>query len=192
MARPIDFHDCASGTNLESISMMNAVLETERMLLRAFTLDDVEAMFVLGSDPDIIRYAGNTPFKTVDDARSALIAGTLRDYEIYGYGRFACVLKESGKVIGFSGIKYLDEIEENELGYRFLPQYWGLGLAKEAARVVIPFAREKLKMSRLVSVIHPDNAGSKNVVAKLGFRYEKNTHLSLVTDSHMELFSTAI
>ena len=172
--------------------MMNDILETERMVLRAFTLNDVDAMFVLGSDPDIIRYAGNTPYQSVEDARNYLIEGPLRDYEIYGYGRFACVLKESGKVIGFSGIKYLTEIDENELGYRFLTQYWGLGLAKEAARAVIPFARDRLKMSRLVSVIHPDNAGSKNVVGKLGFCYEKEVRLSLVEDSHMELFSAAI
>lgn len=172
--------------------MMNDVLETERMVLRAFTLDDVDAMFELNSDAEIIRYVGNTPFKSMEEARSSLIEGPLRDYEVYGYGRFACVLKESGKVIGFSGIKYLTEIDENELGYRFLPQYWGLGLAKEAARAVIPFARARLKMSRLVSAIHPDNTGSKNVVSKLGFRYEKEIRLSFVQDSHLELFSVAI
>lgn len=172
--------------------MLNDVLETERMMLRAFTLDDVEAMFVLGSDPDIIRYTGNTPYQSVAEARTYLIEGPLRDYELYGYGRFACVLKESDKVIGFSGIKYLTEIDENELGYRFLPQYWGLGLAKEAARAVIPYARDRLTMSRLVSLIHPGNVGSKNVVAKLGFLFEKDVCFSLVQDANMELFSVTI
>jgi ribosomal-protein-alanine N-acetyltransferase len=169
-----------------------AILETNRLVLRPFTLDDVDAMFILGSDPEIVRYVGNTPFTSLDLARDYLVAHPLRDYQVYGYGRFACVLKETGAVIGFCGVKHIPELLEDELGYRFLPAYWGQGLAKEAARAVIDHARDSLAMSRLISLIHPENSASRNVVVKFGFAYEKNVDVGFVADSHLELYASTL
>jgi RimJ/RimL family protein N-acetyltransferase len=167
-------------------------LETERMILRRFTLDDVPALYQLGTLPEIIRYAGNTPLASLEAARENLIKNPLRDYEVHGFGRLACVWKETGAVIGFSGVKHLDELGENELGYRLLPEFWGMGLATEAGLAVIDHARDVYKLNRLVSVIHPDNHASKNVVRKFGFKYEKNVEFSLVYGFTMEMYSGAI
>lgn len=103
---------------------MEAVLETPRLILRAFTLDDVDAMYQLMTVPQVIRYVGNQPAQSKQDTLDYLMQHPLRDYQVYGYGRFACVWKETGQVIGFSGIKFLEEIQETELGYRFLPEFW--------------------------------------------------------------------
>lgn len=167
-------------------------LETERLTLRRFTLEDVPALYRLGTIPEIIRYAGNTPLASLDAARENLIKNPLRDYEVHGFGRLACVWKETGAVIGFSGVKHLDELDENELGYRFLPEFWGMGLATEAGRAVIDHARSVYQLQRLVSVIHPDNHASKNVVRKFGFKYERNVEFSLVYGFTMELYAGAI
>ena len=75
-------------------------LETERLVLRLFTRDDVQAMYEMSSDPDVIRYAEPEPAKDLDDAMSRLEAGPLHDYETYGYGRFAVELKET---VGWAG-----------------------------------------------------------------------------------------
>lgn len=170
---------------------MDAVLETPRLILRAFTLDDVDAMYSLATVPDVIRYVGNKPAQSKQDVLDYLHQHPLRDYQVYGYGRFACVWKETGQVIGFSGIKFLEEIKETELGYRFLPEFWGKGLATEAGSAVIEFA-QTLGLNRLVAVIHPDNAGSKQVATKLGFSLEGKTQLSLLEDVRPLLFSRAI
>jgi ribosomal-protein-alanine N-acetyltransferase len=170
---------------------MQAVLETPRLILRSFTLDDVDAMYQLMTVPDVIRYVGNKPAQSKQDTLDYLQQHPLRDYQVYGYGRFACVWKETGQVIGFSGIKYLEEIQETELGYRFLPEFWGKGLATEAGSAVIEFA-QTLGLSRLVAVIHPDNDGSKQVATKLGFSLEGKTQLSLLDDVEPLLFSRAI
>lgn len=170
---------------------MKAVLETPRLILRAFTLDDVDAMYQLMTVPDVIRYVGNKPAQSKQDVLDYLHQHPLRDYQVYGYGRFACIWKETGQVIGFSGIKYLEEISETELGYRFLPEFWRKGLATEAGFAVMEFAKN-LGLTRLVAVIHPQNEGSKQVALRLGFALEGQTELSLIEDCNLLLFSRAI
>lgn len=98
------------------------MIKTDRLILRKFTLDDVEGYFRLNSDPDVARYTGNKPFESLEESRNTLLRAPLRDYEIYGYGRLACVEKTSGELIGFAGLKYLPELGEVDLGYRFLPE----------------------------------------------------------------------
>lgn len=169
--------------------MKDIILETERMILRAFNWEDVEDMYILGSIPEIIKYVGNSPLQSMDEAKEYLKNHHLNDYDTYGYGRFACILKETGKIIGFSGVKYFPQLNENELGYRFLPETWGKGFASEAAGKVIAFATQELGLSRLVSLIHPDNSGSKNVVLKQGFAYEKNVVFPFFEEIEVELFT---
>ena len=148
--------------------MIRTQLQTERLRLRLFTLADVHIMFELNSDPEIIKYAEATPARDLQEARQRLEQGPLADYEQYGYGRFAVELKETGKVIGFCGIKYLPEIDLPEVGYRYLKEYWGTGIGTEAARVCVDFARDDLKIKKLIALIMPENTGSIKVAEKLG------------------------
>jgi ribosomal-protein-alanine N-acetyltransferase len=148
--------------------MIRTQLETPRLRLRLFTYDDVEIMYTLGSDPEIIKYAETEPAKDIEEARQRLEEGPLYDYEKYGYGRFAVELKDTGKVIGFCGIKYLPEIDLPEVGYRYLTEYWGRGIGTEAAQACVEFARQDLKIRKLVALIIPENIASIRVAEKLG------------------------
>src|SRR6187399_91116 len=123
-----------------------ARLETERLLLRWFTLDDIDAYNELGTNPQLIRYVGNQPFASLAVARETLVAAPLKDYATYGYGRFACVWKQTGQVIGFCGPKFLPDTGDVDLGYRFLPNFWGMGLATEAGLAAIDYARRDLRL----------------------------------------------
>ena len=147
--------------------MIRSSLETQRLRLRLFTHDDLPVMHVLNTDPDIIRFA-DSPARDMTETRKRLEEGPLADYDKYGYGRFAVELKETGKVIGFCGIKFIPDIGLPELGYRYLPEYWGRGIGTEAARVCVDFAREDLKVSKLVALIIPENIGSIRVAEKAG------------------------
>jgi RimJ/RimL family protein N-acetyltransferase len=171
---------------------MNKVIDTGRLILRRFTLDDVPALYQLCSRPEIIRYAQSTPLASIEEAREFMQAAPFRDYATYGYGRFACVWKESGAVIGFSGLKYVPEIADTELGYRFFPEFWGMGLATEAGRASIDFARSDLGLKRLVAMVHPDNVASASVLAKLGFAVEKQLRYSGLNDIDVNLFARAL
>ena len=171
---------------------MDKVVDTGRLLLRRFFPEDLEAFYQLGSRPEIIRYAQGTPYPSREVALEFMRAAPIRDYATYGYGRFACVWKATGQVIGFSGIKYLPEIAENELGYRFLPEFWGRGLATEAGRASVDFARDDLRLKRLVALVHPDNVASSAVVTKLGFRVERRLRGSALPDVDVHLFARAL
>lgn len=146
---------------------IRTALETERLRLRLFTLDDLPVMYELNTDPDVIKYA-DSPVKDMEEARQRLEQGPLADYQKYGYGRFAVELKETGEVIGFCGIKYLPEIDLPEVGYRYLKKYWGRGIGTEAASVCVEFARDDLKVEKLVALIIPENIASIRVAEKLG------------------------
>ena len=156
--------------------MIRKELETERLKLRWHTHDDLEIMYKLNTDPDVIRYADD-PVKDMDEARQRLEEGPLSDYEKYGYGRFAVELKETGEVIGFCGIKYLPEIDLPEVGYRYLKEYWGKGIGTEAAQVCVEFAREDLNIKKLIALIIPENIASIKVAEKLGMKRGPLIHI---------------
>jgi RimJ/RimL family protein N-acetyltransferase len=108
---------------------------------------------------------------SVAQALEILRAHPLADYHKYGFGRWACVHKASGAVIGFAGLKYLDDLREVDIGYRLLPAYWGLGLATEAGRVVLNYGFTRLGLSRIIGLVDLDNRASVRVLEKLGLAF---------------------
>jgi [ribosomal protein S5]-alanine N-acetyltransferase len=169
-----------------------ARLETERLLLRWFTLDDLDAYYELGANPQVVRYVGNQPFASPDAARETLKAAPLRDYATYGYGRFACVWKQTGQVIGFCGPKFLPDTGDVDLGYRFMPNFWGMGLATESALVVVDYARHQLALQRLVGWVHPDNVASARVLTKVGFSFERTTSIADMPGVDFDLYAKSL
>jgi RimJ/RimL family protein N-acetyltransferase len=149
------------------------ILETARLQLREFDEGDLATFYVLGSDPDVIRYTGGvlSGLKSIEHAREALFSRPIADYRKHGFGRWACVHKENGQVIGFSGLKYLDELGEVDIGYRFLPEYWGFGLATESGAAVLDFGFTRLNLQRIIGLVDPANVASVRVLEKLGLTY---------------------
>ena len=146
------------------------VLETERLVLREFDEEDAAAFYILGSDPAIIRYTADPGggLASVEHAAEILRSHPIADYRKHGFGRWACVYKASGGVIGFAGLKYLDDLREVDIGYRLLPAYWGRGLATEACRAVLDYGRTRLGIGRIIGLVDPANVASVRVLEKLG------------------------
>jgi RimJ/RimL family protein N-acetyltransferase len=164
-------------------------LETERLLLRWFTFDDVDAFNELGTNPQVIRYVGNQPFASLEAAKETLAAAPLHDYATYGYGRFVCVWKQTGQIIGWCGPKFLPDTGDVDLGYRFLPEFWGMGLATESALAAVEYARHQLGLERLVGWVHPDNVASARVLTKLGFSFDRRTAMAGSPDVDFDLYT---
>jgi RimJ/RimL family protein N-acetyltransferase len=150
---------------------MTTIVETDRLLLREFVPDDLEAFCRLVSDPDVTRFTGDGG-KSRDEVKQGLEERVFADYRKYGYGRWATVLKATGRVIGFAGLKYLDEVDAVDLGYRFFKEYWGRGLATEASAAVLRHGFESLGLERVIGITDVENQASIRVLEKLGFAYQ--------------------
>lgn len=127
---------------------------------------DAESLFAINSNPDVMRFTGESPLRSVDEARAAI--ERYPDFETVGYGRWGCYLKSTRSLIGFCGLKYLDELGCVDVGFRFLPQYWGQGLATEACSASLAFGFDVLGLDRIVGIVLPDNKASIRVLEKCG------------------------
>jgi ribosomal-protein-alanine N-acetyltransferase len=164
-------------------------METENLYLRRFTLDDAEAYWPLVSMPEIIRYTGDQAQASIDDARRILGSHPLRDYATHGFGRMACIEISSGRLVGFSGLKFVAELNEVDIGYRFLPDCWGKGYATESARVLMQQGANEHGVERIVGVVQPENVASARVLKKLGLDFERELTLHGDTDP-VHLYAT--
>ena len=149
---------------------MNTIIETDRLILRPFTLDDIEDVLAFGSHPEVNRYTGDDSIDTKEAARNVIVNTWFSDYEKYGYGRLATIYKADSKLIGFSGLKYLPEFDETDLGYRYLPEYWGKGIATEASIALLDYGFNVLKLKKIIGTTLPDNVASSRVLEKVGMK----------------------
>jgi RimJ/RimL family protein N-acetyltransferase len=154
---------------------MNVVIETERLLLRTFTLEDAELVFELNKDPEVIRYTGD-PLRDLAHAKEVLEKVILPQYALYNHGRWAVVVKpgldpDNTGFIGWCGLKARPERNEIDLGYRFMKKSWGRGYATEAAFACLNYGFSKLKINRIVGRAMPQNIPSLKVLEKCGMQY---------------------
>lgn len=152
---------------------MKKIIETERLILRPFTLDDIEATYQMNLNPEISRYTHDGGVKTREEIEHLIRTTTLKDYETHGFGRFAVDYKPEGRFIGFCGLKYLDDFKEVDIGYRFVQDLWGRGIATEAGKACMEFGFKDLKLDKIIGLVLPDNLGSVRVLQKLGLHFVK-------------------
>lgn len=148
------------------------MLETERLILRRFTLDDLDELVRLRVDPEVGRYLGEQSREKVEQRLRFYIS----HYEPHGFGVWAVILKDTGRMIGWCGLMFLEETPEVEVGYGVAREYWGQGLMTEAARACLRYGFETAGLERIVAVAMPENLASRRVMEKLGMRYEKMAH----------------
>ena len=148
-------------------------IETTRLLLRRFTLNDIDAAYQMNLDTEVSKYTGDGGVVSRAEIQKRITEDVLGDYHKYGYGRLAVELKATQKFIGFAGLKYLDDLNEVDLGYRFMTPYWGKGYATEAGKACVHFGFKNLGLKKIVGFVLPENLGSIRVLEKLGFLFDK-------------------
>ena len=149
---------------------MKLVLETARLLLRELEISDAETMFELNSDLDVIRYTGDGPFESVKSAAQFLENYT--DYKKNGFGRWACIEKNSNEFIGWCGLKkHKDEVVD--IGYRFFKKDWGKGFATESAKASLAYGFNNLNLPEIIGRSDASNIASIKVLQKLNMQFWK-------------------
>ena len=154
------------------------VLETERLRLRRLSIDDAEFILRLLNEPSFIQYIGDKKVRTIEDARLYLLNGPIASYQKYGFGLFLIELQDSGTPIGMCGLLRRDVLEEIDLGYALIPEFWSQGYGYEAAAAVKSYAGQVLGMQRIVAITNIENQSSIRLLEKIGFRFEKMVRLA--------------
>lgn len=149
---------------------MEIVFETPRLLLRQFTLKDVTILLELNSDPVVLKYLHEPLLQDEAHAETILKTIILPQYE-RKLGRWAVHLKDDNSFLGWCGLKYRPELEEIDLGYRFMQTAWGKGFATEAAQETLEYGFKKLNLSLITGRAHIENLASIRVLEKIGMEY---------------------
>lgn len=148
------------------------ILETNRIILREFCIDDVDTLSVVLSDPETMCFY---PSRCDRAGVEAWIARNMSRYVKNGHGLWAMILKTSGELIGDCGptVQEVDGIDEVELGYHLRRDHRGNGLATEAACACRDFVFERLSVDQIISLMRPENLPSRRVAERVGMKVWK-------------------
>ncbi len=152
---------------------MKTIIETDRMILRKFSIDDYQSVYEFGSNVEVQKYTGDKILTSPIQAKKIIKEVLFPDYKKYGCGRLAAIFKPENKIIGFAGLKYLPEFKETDIGFRFLPEYWGKGIATEVSIEIIRYGFEVLKLDNIIGISDPINIGSCRVLEKISLKFYK-------------------
>lgn len=148
---------------------MIKILETERLILRTWTLADAPKLFEICGDADVMKRLGTgKPYETIDQADEFL--RWAENYQTAnGFCRWAVLLKENQEIVGSCGFARPHGTEEIELGYLLAKKFWGKGLATEAAKACLHYGFERLKFNEVIAITDLENTASQKVLEKIGF-----------------------
>ncbi|RKT54939.1 GNAT family N-acetyltransferase [Saccharothrix australiensis] len=157
---------------------MRVFLETERLVLRRFTEADVDALVLLDSDPEVMRFltGESTPRAEIEHE---VLPGILRDYGRSPAGRWAAVERSTGDFVGWLALQPAADggVAEVELGYRLKASVWGRGYATEGARALVRKGFAELGVERVWAQTMAVNTASRRVLEKAGLTYVRTFHL---------------
>lgn len=148
-------------------------IETERLRLREIRPDDAPFLYDLLNSPDWIANIGDRKVHDLDAARRYAIYRIYLGYRKSGFGFYLLESKSDGQLVGMCGLVKRDFLDDVDIGYALLPQYYGHGYAVEAASAILLFAKEELKLPRLAAITIESNKPSQRVLAKIGLRFER-------------------
>ncbi len=153
-------------------------IETQRLRLRQYSLDDLDKLAIILSNPEVMRYSprGAIPKEHVQQATKEILEFFMNHWKQHGFGVWAVLEKKSNQLIGHCGLNFLPDSPEVEILYRFAQAYWNQGIATEATKASLRYRFEEVKLARIVAITLPEHTASRRVMEKAGLKYEKDAH----------------
>jgi RimJ/RimL family protein N-acetyltransferase len=149
-------------------------LETDRLLLRQFTLDDLDALAQIFADPEVVKHLGSGQPVSRGETETAL-RSIIAHWGRQGFGRWAAVYRPTRELIGYGGLRNFHG--EPELVYLLKKAYWGHGLATEMARASLKFGFAELGFERIIAIAKTANVASHRVMEKAGMSFERAANI---------------
>ncbi len=146
-------------------------LETERLVLDTWQISDWIALRPIATDVEVMRYiTGGVPW--TDEQIQLFVDLQVKLFSERGFCRWKLLAKSTGEMIGFCGVGFWRDAQDLEIGWWLARQYWGRGLATEAARTALEDAFERAGLDRVISIARPENTASIRIMKKLGLELE--------------------
>ena len=154
---------------------MQFYLETPRLILRDLQESDVDDFYKMDSNSDVHLYLGNNPITSKHKALE-IIQIIRQQYTNNDIGRWAMIEKQSGKFMGWSGLKLVTEEWNNhinfyDVGYRIHPNYWHKGYATESCKASIEYGFQTLNLHKIIGTANQNNKASLRVLEKCGLQF---------------------
>ncbi|HYE72846.1 MAG TPA: GNAT family N-acetyltransferase, partial [Blastocatellia bacterium] len=145
-----------------------------RLLIREWQVQDWLAFRPIATHPEVMRYiAAGVPW--ADDQIQSFVARQIENARRDGYCLWKLVDKADHRLIGFCGLQKIRTIGEVEIGWWLARDFWGKGLATEAANAALECGFKTFKLKRIIAIAQPENSASTNVMRKIGMTFEKET-----------------
>ncbi|PYS69934.1 MAG: GNAT family N-acetyltransferase [Acidobacteria bacterium] len=154
------------------------LLETERLILHELNANDAPFILRLLNEPSFLRFIGDKGVRNLDDARNYILNGPVASYQQNGFGLYLVQLKTNNSPIGICGLLKRESLADVDIGFAFVPEVWNQGYAFESAEAVLIYAKDILKLPRIVAITDKDNEASGKLLEKLGLSFDRMIDLS--------------
>jgi ribosomal-protein-alanine N-acetyltransferase len=148
------------------------MLESKRLIYKKFTSADLDRLIEMRVDDDVMKYLGGKKMQNPEALKHRL------EYYISCYakniGMHAIIWKETGQMIGWSGLQPLEGTDEIEVSYGMVKEFWGRGIGFEAALFWLEYGFKEIGPEKIVAVADKENVGSWKIMEKLGMEYQKS------------------
>ncbi len=154
------------------------IFQTDRLGVRKITQKDTAFIIAILNTSGWLRFIGNRNVKTEKQAKKYIKEGPVKSYKDNGFGLWLVVRKEDGLAIGMCGILNRTNLSTPDIGFAFLPQFYGQGYAFEIATATLAYAKEHLQIPVVSAITLPDNKRSIKLIEKLGLKYIETIYLT--------------
>ncbi len=150
-----------------------SILQTDRLLLGEFSIADAPFLLELVNTPNWLRFIGDRGVKSISEAENYIKTILQAGYEKHGYGFYLVCLKTTNTPIGMCGLTKRDYLNHPDIGFAFLPDYFGQGYALEAAQDTLQYARNSLGLLQICAITDLANVASIRLLQKIGLHFDK-------------------
>ena len=162
---------------MQTEQQSHLVLETERLYLRHLNRDDAAFILQLLNEPSWLEFIGDKNVTNINDAKKYIELSAITMYQRFGFGLFLVCSKDNDTSLGLCGLMKRDNLDHADLGYAFLPEFWGNGFALEAVYGVLDYAKYTHQLSKVLAITKSSNAPSIKLLKKVNFEFDRDLKL---------------
>jgi RimJ/RimL family protein N-acetyltransferase/ubiquinone/menaquinone biosynthesis C-methylase UbiE len=153
------------------------ILQIDGFTMRPLQFADLEPLAAIWADPQVTQFLPSQGVPITGEQTEKSLQSFVEHWQQRGYGIWAIAENSSSQMIGYCGLRYLEELGEVEVLYGLSQSYWGRGIATQAVQAAVSFGFNIARLKKLIAMALPENLASRRVIEKAGFQYEKQIHV---------------